>query len=152
MWRRITITFQISLEHLEVGSEFCSKSKDFSWQLHKITQSYILPKKTFFDLCQCFSTGVPRRTSVPLIFSGCAAKPFNKCPRKNAKKQQYVLHFSFFTPRCAANFVFKISVPQTQKSWEPLIYAIKCLFLFSPLQIWKECKIFFFKFIELRVT
>jgi hypothetical protein len=60
--------------------------------------------------------------------------------QESMQKQPYVLHF---TPRCAANCVFKISVPQTQKGWEPLIYAIKCLFLFSPLQIWKECKIFF---------
>ena len=33
----------------------------------------------------------------------------------------------FFTLRCAANFVFKISVPQAQKGCEPLLYGVKNL-------------------------
>ncbi len=33
------------------------------------------------------------------------------------QKQPYFIHISlFFTSRCAANFVFKMSVPQAQKA------------------------------------
>ncbi len=48
-------------------------------------------------LRQCFSTGVPRRTSVPLNFSRCAAKSLNV--KESIHKYLYFHHFGlFFTP------------------------------------------------------
>ncbi len=40
------------------------------------------------------------------------------------KNSHLFFKLAFFSPRCAANFVFKISVPQAQNGWEPLVYGV----------------------------
>ncbi len=62
---------------------------------------------------QCFSTGVPQRTSVPWNYSRCAAKSWNV---KESMQKSILL-----TPRCAASFYIKICVTQVQKGWETLV-------------------------------
>ena len=77
-------------------------------------------KKGFIDICveQCFSTGVPRHTSLPWNFLRCAPKSFNILESVQKSSTIFIILQNdeniLVSFRCAAKLFYKISVPQAQ--------------------------------------
>ncbi len=86
------------------------------------------------SLQQCFSTGVPRHTSVPWNFFRCAAKSYN------------VLYLIIFVLSSylsvPPNFFYYYSVPLVQNAWKTLVYSITQTYtssdpIKSRISLWK---------------